>query len=85
MSTALRAWGRLISITKVEPSRLKLAIESNVVTDYTKANGMGGIDQARMEKALKQLGENYEFKNEPDLAAIFSSAYLPDDGSLMLK
>ena len=69
----------------LEARRLKLAIESNVVTDYTKANGMGGIDQARMEKALKQLGENYEFKNEPDLAAIFSSAYLPDDGSLMLK
>ena len=69
----------------LEARRLKLAIESNVVTDYSKANGLGGIDQARMEKALKQLGENYEFKNEPDLAAIFSSAYLPDDGSLMLK
>ncbi len=69
----------------LEARRLKLAIDANVVTDYTKANGMGGIDAARMEKALAQLAENYEFQNTPDMALIFTSEYLPTDGSLTLK
>ena len=70
---------------ELEARRLKLAIDANVVTDYTKANGIGGIDQARMEKAMQQLAENYEFQNTPDMAVIFSSEYLPTDGSLALK
>lgn len=71
--------------TALEARRLKLAIDANVVTDYTKANGLGGVDQARMEKALAQLAENYEFKSKPDMATIFTSEYLPTDGSLTLK
>ena len=70
---------------ELEARRLKLAIDANVVTDYTKANGIGGIDQARMEKAMQQLAENYEFQNTPDMTVIFSSEYLPTDGSLALK
>ena len=70
---------------ELEARRLKLAIDANVVTDYTKANGICGIDQARMEKAMMQLAENYEFQNKPDMAVIFSSEYLPTDGSLALK
>ena len=31
----------------LETRRLKLAIDANVVTDYTKANGIGGIDSKR--------------------------------------
>ena len=69
----------------LETRRLKLAIDANVVTDYTKANGIGGIDTARFDKALMQLGENYEFKNKPDASLYFTDAYLPKDGSLMLK
>lgn len=69
----------------LETRRLKLSIDDNVVTDYTLANGMGGIDQARMSKALKQIAENYTFKSTPDISKIFTDAYLPKDGSLMLK
>ncbi len=69
----------------LETRRLKLAIDANVVTDFTKANGLGKIDSARMEKALVQIGENYEFKNKPDVATIYSDEYLPTDGSLALK
>lgn len=69
----------------LEKRRLQLSIEQNVVTDYTKANGMGGIDMARMKKAIKQLGENYKFKNTPDIGVIYTDKYLPTDGSLKLK
>ena len=41
----------------LEERRLQLAIDANVVTDYTSANGMGGVDATRMEKAMGQLAE----------------------------
>lgn len=69
----------------LETRRLQLSIDANVLTDYVKANGMGGIDAARMEKAFKQLAENYTFKSAPDMKAIFTDAYLPKDGSLKLQ
>ena len=69
----------------LETRRLQLAIDSNVVTDYTKANGLGGIDADRMAAALKQLAENYEFKTTPDASLYFTDAYLPKDGSLKLN
>ncbi|MEM7270299.1 MAG: ABC transporter substrate-binding protein, partial [Pseudomonadota bacterium] len=69
----------------LETRRLQLAIDSNVVTPYTEANGMGGIDAARYAKALEQLGETYEFQNAPDGALYFTDAYLPAADKRMLK
>lgn len=69
----------------LETRRLQLAIDANVVTDFTKANGLGKIDAARMAKSLEQIAENYEFKNKPDAGLIYTDEYLPTDGSLSLK
>lgn len=64
----------------LETRRLSLAIEANVVTDYALANGMGGIDAARMTSALEQIGMVYEFKTTPDASLYFTDAYLPAGG-----
>lgn len=64
----------------LEGRRLQLAIDANVVTDYTTANGMGGIDSDRMDAALEQLAETYEFQGAPDAALYFTDAYLPEGG-----
>ena len=64
----------------LEQERLQMAIDQNVVTDYVKANGMGGIDAARMEQAIAQLRQTYEFQNEPDASLYFTDAYLPEGG-----
>ncbi|MBC7157131.1 MAG: ABC transporter substrate-binding protein [Rhodobacteraceae bacterium] len=69
----------------LERERLELAIAANVATDWVKANGIGNIDPARMERAIAQIRETYTFTNEPDAALYFTDAYLPTDGSLMLK
>ena len=69
----------------LEQRRLQLAIDANVVTDYTNANGMGGIDDARMAKALEQLAETYEFQSAPDASLYFTDAYLPESAERMLK
>ena len=69
----------------LETRRLQLAIDANVATENALANGMGGIDAARMDKAISQLGENYAFQNDPNPALYFTSDFLPDAGMRMLK
>lgn len=69
----------------LEQRRLQLAIDANVVTDYTEANGMGGVDVLRMSAALEQLAETYEFKATPDARLYFTDVYLPDAAVRMLK
>ena len=64
----------------LEQRRLQLAIDANVLTDYVKANGMGGIDSARFASAIKQLSETYDYKTTPDAALYFTDAYLPSGG-----
>lgn len=65
---------------ELEEWRLQLSIDDNVVTDWTLANGFGGIDDARMATSLEQIAETYEFANEPDAALYFTDAYLPQGG-----
>ncbi len=62
----------------LEQRRLQLAIDANVLTDYVKANGMGGIDAARMEAAIDQIAETYEFENAPTPDLYFDPSFLPD-------
>ncbi|MBY6113488.1 ABC transporter substrate-binding protein [Mameliella alba] len=69
----------------LEQRRLQLAIDANVLTDYAETNGMGGIDPARLDAALVQLAETYEFQNAPDASLYFTDAYLPDAAARMLK
>lgn len=64
----------------LEQERLQMALDQNVITDWVTANGMGTIDPARMETALSQLGETYEFQNAPDASLYFTDAYLPEGG-----
>lgn len=65
----------------LETERLQMAIDANVLTDAVKANGMGFIDAARMEKAIEQTKSVYQFQNTPDAALYFDASYLPTDGS----
>lgn len=70
---------------ELETRRLTMAIEGNVLTDWVKANGLGGIDPARMAKAVEQTRQVYSFTNPADAALYFDPSYLPTDGSMMLQ
>lgn len=61
----------------LEQERLQMAIDANVVTDWVKANGFGGIDSERMAKAVEQTKSVYQFQSEPDAALYFDPSYLP--------
>jgi NitT/TauT family transport system substrate-binding protein len=62
----------------VELERLRMAISQNILTPEVKANGYGGVDNARLAKAIDQIGLTYEFKNgKPKAADAFDASFLP--------
>jgi NitT/TauT family transport system substrate-binding protein len=69
----------------LETERLQMAIADNVLTDYVKANGFGGIDGGRMASAIEQTKSVYDFQNAPDAALYFTDAYLPAADQRMLS
>ena len=69
----------------LETRRLQLAIDANVLTDYVRENGLGGIDADRMAAAIEQTKTVYEFQSEPDASAYFDDSYLPPADARMLQ
>jgi NitT/TauT family transport system substrate-binding protein len=62
----------------VELERLNMALKDNIVTAEVKANGYGGVDAARLAKAIDQIGLTYDFKNaKPKAADAFDASFLP--------
>ncbi len=61
----------------VELERLKMVLDQNMLTPWVKANGVGGIDKARFEKALDQIGLTFTYKTKPKVEDVFSEQYLP--------
>jgi len=62
----------------VELERLKMAIDTNVMTAEVKRNGYGDVDQERLAKAIDQIATTYEFKHgKPKAADVFDPSFLP--------
>ena len=64
-------------VAAIELERLRMALQDNILTDEVKANGYGGIDGARFERAIDQLGLAYSFKARPKSGEVFDPSFLP--------
>jgi NitT/TauT family transport system substrate-binding protein len=61
-----------------ELERLTMALRDNIVTPEVKAKGYGGIDTARFNAAIEQIGLTYKWKAEkPKAEDIFDASFLP--------
>ena len=69
----------------LETRRLQMAIDANVLTDYVRENGMGGIDADRLASAIEQTKSVYTFNAEPDAALYFDASFLPSGDAAMLE
>jgi NitT/TauT family transport system substrate-binding protein len=69
----------------LELDRLKMAMDNNVLTDEVKANGMGGIDDARMAKAIDQVVLSFGLAATPAVADVFTGEFLPPAADRMLQ
>jgi NitT/TauT family transport system substrate-binding protein len=61
----------------VELERLRMAIRDNIRTAEVKENGYGGVDSARLGRAIEQIGLTFRFKSKPAPADIFDASFLP--------
>lgn len=61
----------------VETERLQMTLDQNVVTPWVKANGIGGIDEARWGRALDQIGLTFSYKDKAKAGAAFDASFLP--------
>jgi NitT/TauT family transport system substrate-binding protein len=61
----------------VELERLRMAIRENVLTPEVIADGLGGVDPARLQQSIDQIGLVYTFKAKPNPAAAFDDSFLP--------
>jgi NitT/TauT family transport system substrate-binding protein len=62
---------------EVEAERLAMTVQQYVTTPWVKANGIGGIDAARWEKALDQIALTFTFKDRAKSGTAFTNAFLP--------
>jgi NitT/TauT family transport system substrate-binding protein len=61
----------------VELERLKMTLDMNVTTPWVKANGFGGIDAARWNTAMDQIGLTFQFKDKAKAGAAFVADFMP--------
>jgi len=70
---------------ELELERLQTVIEDNILTDEVKRNGIGGIDPARLERSIDQVGEGFKFAKRPQAADIFDERFLPPRGDRLIN
>jgi NitT/TauT family transport system substrate-binding protein len=61
----------------LELERLRTVLADNILTGEVKRNGLGGIDPARLERSIDQIGEEHKFRKRPQAADIFDDSFLP--------
>ena len=60
-----------------ELERLRTILRDNILTGEVKRNGIGGIDQARFERSIEQVAEDFKFQKRPQASDIFDDQFLP--------
>jgi NitT/TauT family transport system substrate-binding protein len=62
---------------EIELERLRMAITDNIVTEEVQANGLGGIDAARLARGLGLLTETFKLKVKTEPSDLFDASFLP--------
>jgi NitT/TauT family transport system substrate-binding protein len=62
---------------ELELERLHAVVRDNILTDEVNRNGLGGVDPARLERSIDQVGEGFKFAKRPSAADIFDDRFLP--------
>jgi NitT/TauT family transport system substrate-binding protein len=69
---------------ELEMERLRTVIADNILTSEVRHNGIGGIDPARLERAINQIADDFKFHKRPAAADVFDDSFLPPvDGRLI--
>jgi NitT/TauT family transport system substrate-binding protein len=69
----------------LELERLNAVIEDNILTSEVKRNGIGGVDTARLERSIDEVGEDFKFNKRPSAADIFDGSFMPPRGDRLIN
>ncbi len=69
----------------LELERLRTVLADNILTDETRRNGLGGIDPARLERSIDQIGKDFKFRKRPSAGDIFDDQFLPPVGGRLIN
>ena len=61
----------------IELERLKMAIARNFISPDVEKNGLGAVDQKRLDRSLDQIGLTFKYTNKPKGSDIFTAQFLP--------
>jgi NitT/TauT family transport system substrate-binding protein len=68
----------------LEMERLQLSLQTNVLTPYVKANGMGDVDPTRFANSVKTVSEAFGLANPPAPDKVFTNKYQPPKADRMV-
>ena len=62
---------------EVDLERLQFIVSNQVVSPFTRANGIGAVDGKRLDDNLRLVGEGFNLASVPTRADIFDEQFLP--------
>ena len=79
-AAAIRAVAKLDPLTpaELEQKRLQYVIDHHVVTEATRARGIGAYDPAKLEHTIRVIAEGFELARSPAPDEIYDGRFLPD-------
>jgi NitT/TauT family transport system substrate-binding protein len=64
---------------ETELERFRMAIADNILTNEVRANGLGAVDLARLDRTIDQIALAYKFRTKPKASDIFDRSFLPPE------
>lgn len=61
----------------VEKQRLEYTLRNVMGTEWTKANGFGGVDPKKLDASIKAVVEGYQLPRSPAPEEVFDASFLP--------
>jgi len=65
----------------LELRRLKLALDAQVITEETLAEGLGAVTFDRLEQSIAEAVSSFGLESTPDAAELFNASLLPERSS----
>jgi len=62
---------------EAELARLELAVDTLIITDYTRRAGFGDVEAEKLANSIKQLSGVFGFETDPEPSLIFDNSFLP--------
>ena len=69
----------------LELERLHTVIDDNILTGEVKRNGIGGIDPARLDRSIAQIGRGFQVSETANGGGYFRRSFLPPLGGRLIN